>query len=85
MFTMYLGITYIYVAKAMNLEKLKYLIVWNRGSTSFPSLAWFVYAGSTLNVQIDIQSGTYMDQRERQVKYSDLISKELILFPMAVM
>ena len=30
-FIMHLGITYIrYVAKVMNLEKLKYLIIWNK-------------------------------------------------------
>jgi hypothetical protein len=67
----------------MNLEKTKYLVSWNRGSTYFPSLACFVYAGSTLNVQTDFQPGTYIDQREKQVKYSDFINKELILFSMA--
>jgi DNA topoisomerase II len=35
-------------------------------------------------MQIDIQHGTYMDQREKQVKYSDLINTELMLFSMAV-
>jgi hypothetical protein len=72
------------MAKSMNLGKLKYLIIYNGGSTSFPNLSWFVYVGSTLNMQIDIQHGTYMDQREKQVKYSDLINTELMLFSMAV-
>jgi hypothetical protein len=34
-------------------------------------------------VQTDFQPGTYIDQREKQVKYSDFINKELILFSMA--
>lgn len=35
------------------------------------------------NVQTDFQPGTYIDQSEKQVKYSDFINKELILFSMA--
>ena len=50
---------------------------------SFPSSAQFVYAGSTLNLQTDFQPGTYIDQQEKKVKYSDFINKELILFSMA--
>jgi DNA topoisomerase-2 len=34
-------------------------------------------------VQTIFQPGTYLDQREKEIKYRDFINKELILFSMA--
>jgi DNA topoisomerase-2 len=36
-----------------------------------------------INVQTIFQPGTYLDQREKEIKYRDFINKELILFSMA--
>ncbi|KAI8531721.1 hypothetical protein RHMOL_Rhmol11G0157400 [Rhododendron molle] len=39
--------------------------------------------GTTLSLFLSLQPGTYLDQKEKLIKYSDFVYKELILFSMA--
>ncbi|KAG5564802.1 hypothetical protein RHGRI_000867 [Rhododendron griersonianum] len=39
--------------------------------------------GTTLYLFLSLQPGTYLDQKEKLIKYSDFVNKELILFSMA--
>ncbi|KAG5553282.1 hypothetical protein RHGRI_011220 [Rhododendron griersonianum] len=39
--------------------------------------------GTTLSLFLSLQPGTYLDQKEKLIKYSDFVNKELILFSMA--
>ncbi|KAI8562838.1 hypothetical protein RHMOL_Rhmol03G0066400 [Rhododendron molle] len=39
--------------------------------------------GTTLSLVLSLQPGTYLDQKEKLIKYSDFVYKELILFSMA--
>ncbi|KAG5536634.1 hypothetical protein RHGRI_024156 [Rhododendron griersonianum] len=39
--------------------------------------------GTTLSLFLSLQPGTCLDQKEKLIKYSDFVYKELILFSMA--
>ncbi|KAF7132094.1 hypothetical protein RHSIM_Rhsim09G0081000 [Rhododendron simsii] len=44
---------------------------------------FFFLMATTLSSSLWLQPGTYLDQKEKLIKYSDFVNKELILFSMA--